>query len=86
MNRDKLIEVINECLTKQLHITEIDIESELVADYCADDLDIVELTMRLEEALQIDINDDELAKVKTVKQLYDYIEKVNSDGKFSGRS
>lgn len=86
MNRDRLIGVINECLTKQLHVTEINIESELVADYCADDLDIVELTMRLEEALHININDDELAKVKTVKQLYDYIEKVNSDDNISGRS
>lgn len=50
-------------------------ETNFEKDLGADDLDQVELTMKFEEAFNIEIPDDDAAKLKTVKDATDYIQK-----------
>lgn len=44
-----------------------------VDDLGADSLDTVELVMALEEKFDVEIPDDEAAKIRTVQQALDYI-------------
>ena len=48
--------------------------SALVADLQADSLDIVEISMALEETFCIAIEDDDIPNLQTVGQIVDYIE------------
>jgi len=50
-------------------------EANLVDHLGADSLDIVELTMALEEAFDTEIPDDAAEKIRTVQDLFDYAEK-----------
>lgn len=42
-------------------------------DLGADSLDLVEFVMELEEALEIEISDDEAAKILTVQDVFDFV-------------
>ena len=48
-------------------------EDSLTEDLEADSLDAVELNMALEDACGVSIPDEELAKLKTVGDIYNYI-------------
>ena len=48
-------------------------EADLAEDLEADSLDAVELNMALEDACGVSIPDEELAKLKTVGDIYNYI-------------
>lgn len=48
-------------------------ESQLVDDLGADSLDLVELTMDLEEKFTIKIPDEDLGKLTDVKSVVDYV-------------
>ena len=76
-----VFEKIRKILSDQLEIDEesITMESDLVEDLKADSLAIVELIMDLEQEFDMDIPDEELPKVTTVKDVASYIEK-NVDG------
>ena len=50
-----------------------DEEASLTEDLEADSLDAVELNMALEDACGVSIPDEELAKLKTVGDIYNYI-------------
>ena len=50
-----------------------DMEASLTEDLEADSLDAVELNMALEDACGVSIPDEELAKLKTVGDIYNYI-------------
>lgn len=52
---------------------DITMEARLVEDLEADSLDAVELNMALEDACGVSIPDEELAKLKTVGDIYNYI-------------
>lgn len=69
-------ERINKIIGEQLGVKEDDIkpESSFVDDLGADSLDTVELVMALEEELDVEIPDDEAAKLNTVESVYKYIE------------
>lgn len=54
------------------------LEAKLMDDLGIDSLDVVELNMALEEAFEIAIADEELAKFVTVKDIVDYIDKNNA--------
>jgi len=45
-----------------------------VDDLGADSLDTVELVMALEEEFDVEIPDDEAAKIRTVQQALDYVQ------------
>lgn len=72
MTFDKVKEIIMETLScGQENIT---LEATLMDDLGADSLDAVELNMALEEAFNITIPDEALAKFVTVKDIVDYID------------
>ena len=51
----------------------VTMEASLTEDLEADSLDAVELNMALEDACGVSIPDGELAKLKTVGDIYNYI-------------
>ena len=62
---------------KQLGIEEDKIvpEANFTKDLGADSLDVVELVMAFEEAFKIEIDDESAAKIETVEDAIDFIEK-----------
>ena len=71
-----VFEKVKKILSNQLEIEEdkITIDSDLVEDLKADSLDIVELIMDLEQEFDLEIPDEDLPKVTTVRDVVDYIE------------
>ena len=51
----------------------VTMEASLTEDLEADSLDAVELNMALEDACGVSIPDEELAKLKTVGDIYNYL-------------
>jgi len=70
---DKVVEIIME----QLDVTKEECvpEASFIDDLGADSLDIVELIMALEENFSIEINDDELRKIRTIQDSINFIKK-----------
>ena len=71
-----VFEKVKKILSEQLEIEEdkITIDSDLVEDLKADSLDIVELIMDLEQEFDLEIPDEDLPKVTTVRDVVEYIE------------
>ena len=53
-------------------------EASLTADLNADSLDTVELIMEFEKEFGVSIPDEETQKINTVKDVIDYIEKLQA--------
>ena len=52
---------------------EVKLDTNLVEDLEADSLEIVELSMALQEKLGVGIEDEDLEKIHTVQDILDYI-------------
>lgn len=70
----KIIGLIAEKLGKKAD--EIKLESRLIEDLGADSLDIVELIMAFEDEFNISLPDEDVAKMKTIGNIIDYITKI----------
>jgi len=66
---------INKIIEEQLGVEadRIKPEASFIDDLGADSLDIVELVMAMEEEFELEIPDEEAEKLKTVKDVQDYI-------------
>jgi acyl carrier protein len=53
-------------------------ESQFIADFGADSLDVVEFVLELEDAFDINITDNQAQKITTVKDAIDHIELIIS--------
>ena len=51
------------------------LEASFVDDLGADSLDLVELIMEMEEAFGVEIADEELEKIRTIKDVIDFLQK-----------
>jgi acyl carrier protein len=71
--QNKIIDIIANQLGVDKEI--ITPEANVVDDLGADSLDVVELVMALEEAFDMEIPDEDAEKIRTVKDIYDYLEK-----------
>jgi acyl carrier protein len=73
MNKQEIEEKVRKVLAEQLARDEGEItaESRFEEDLDADSLDLVEVVLALEEALGIDIPEEEMEGVKTVGQAVD---------------
>jgi len=73
-----VFEKIKSIIADELGIEEetIEIDSNLAEDLGADSLDAVELIMAIEEEFDIEIDDSAATKIKTVKDIVDYLESV----------
>lgn len=72
MTFDKIKEIIMETLSCDADA--ITMEASLMDDLGADSLDAVELSMAVEEAFDMTIDEDALANFKTVADLVNYVE------------
>jgi acyl carrier protein len=68
---EKVISIIIE----QLDVTreECSIEASFIDDLGADSLDLVELIMEMEEIFNVQIADNELEKIRTIRNVLDYL-------------
>ncbi|MFZ9034541.1 MAG: acyl carrier protein [Francisellaceae bacterium] len=71
-----LREKVNAIIVEQLGVKAEDVkpEASFIDDLGADSLDTVELVMALEEEFDTEIPDEEAEKIKTVQDVYSYIE------------
>jgi len=76
----KIEEKVKEIIIEQLDITEGECvpDAAFIDDLGADSLDIVELIMAMEDHFGLEISDDDLAKIRTVKDISDYIQEKMS--------
>jgi acyl carrier protein len=68
---ERVIKVVME----QLDVTKEECvpEASFIDDLGADSLDLVELIMEMEEAFGIEIADEELEKIRTIKDILDFL-------------
>ncbi|MDP0488130.1 MAG: acyl carrier protein [Fusobacterium sp. JB021] len=71
-----MLEKIREIVVEQLGVDadQITVDANFIDDLGADSLDTVELIMAFEEEFDIEIPDTDAEKIKTVKDVIDYIE------------
>lgn len=69
------LEQVKKILAEQFSMSEDDINmnTSFVEDIGADSLDLVELVMALEQEFDLEIDDDEVEKIKTVGDAVRYI-------------
>jgi len=72
--QSKIIDIIANQLGVEKDI--ITPEANVVDDLGADSLDVVELVMALEEAFDLEIPDEDAENIRTVKDIFEYLEKV----------
>lgn len=72
---------VNRIIFEQLGVKHEDVkpESSFIDDLGADSLDTVELVMALEEEFDTEIPDEEAEKIKTVQDVYNYINAHNNN-------
>jgi acyl carrier protein len=70
---EKVIKLVME----QLDVTKEQcvIEASFIDDLGADSLDLVELIMEMEEVFGVEIADEELEKIRTIKDVIDFLQK-----------
>ena len=71
-----VFEKVREILCDQLDLEEdnVTMDSDIIEDFEADSLDVVDLVMSLEDEFSIEIPDEQIEKVKTVCDIVHYIE------------
>ena len=71
-----MIEKIKEILAKQLNcsVDTIEDDANIMEDLDADSLDIVEMLMTVEDMFGVAVPDDDVAGLKTVRDIAEYIE------------
>jgi acyl carrier protein len=80
MNREELRDKLKAIIAGQLSIKSEDIIDGATFDELgADSLDRVEVVMKIEEALDIELNDDEMEKISTFAELVDYVDRISQD-------
>ncbi len=68
-------ESVIKIIIEQLNVSEEECvpEAKFIDDLGADSLDLVELVMAMEDHFGLEISDDDLAKISTIKDVIDYI-------------
>ena len=76
MDRAQLIEKLFDivCNGLDLDASEISLDADLREDFDADSLDMVDLIMDIEDEFGVEVPDEILDKLVTVKDVVDYIE------------
>ena len=59
--------------TLSCNVEDVKLDTNLIEDLEADSLEIVELSMALQENLGVGIEDEDLEKIHTVQDILDYI-------------
>ncbi len=77
MNREELFKKVAEIISEKLNvpIEDIDEDSHLIEDLGADSLDAFDLVMVFEDEFGVKIEDEEVEKVLTVRNIVDLLSK-----------
>ena len=75
MSEEEILEKVTTILKDQLSIDnkEVKLESQLIDDLGADSLDLVEISMALEEEFSIEVPDDQVESIHTVEDVVKFI-------------
>jgi acyl carrier protein len=75
MSEEEIFEKVTTILKNQLSIDnkEVKLESQLIDDLGADSLDLVEISMALEEEFSIEVPDDQVESIHTVEDVVKFI-------------
>lgn len=67
---------VKEILAEQLgaDTSKITLDTNVATDLGADSLDLVEILMSLEDEFGVSIPDEQIAEIKTVRQIVDFVE------------
>lgn len=70
---EKVIKLVME----QLDVTQEEcvLDASFIDDLGADSLDLVELIMEMEEVFSVEISDDELEHIRSIKDVIDFLKK-----------
>jgi acyl carrier protein len=76
MEDSQTFEKVRDTIVKALTVDkdQVKMESQFIEDLGADSLDIVELLMQLEENFEINIPEEDQDKIRTVKDVVEYID------------
>lgn len=76
LKREEIVEKVKSVLCERLAVSEEDVllEAALKDDLDADSLDLVEITIVLEDFYGVSLPSDELADIKTVADIVEFIE------------
>ena len=77
MSRNEIFNKVAELITAQLPVSidKVTMESKLVEDLGADSANVMILVFDLEREFNVEVDNDMLATVETVKDIVDYLEK-----------
>ena len=77
MNRNEIFNKVAELITAQLPVSidKVQMDSRLVEDLGADSANVMILVFDLEREFNVEVDNDMLASVETVKDIVDYLEK-----------
>jgi acyl carrier protein len=82
MDKEQIFEKVKEMVIDTLQFDgDVTLDSSFADDLQADSLDVVELTMALEEQYGITIPDEELPNIKTVGDIVNYIDEHQDEAK-----
>ena len=73
---EKIVELIAEKLCKKKE--QVTMSARLVEDLGADSLDVVELIMAFEDEFNVSLPDEDIASMKTVGDIVNYINKLKN--------
>lgn len=73
-----MLEKVKEIVAESLNVEESTLSetTSFKEDLGADSLDLFEMVMALEESFNVEIPSEDLEKIKTIKDVKDYIEKL----------
>ena len=76
--QNNIFGALRKIVASQLSVKEdiVKLEADFTNDLGADSLDMVELVMAIEEGFDIEVPDDVVGEIKTVKQAVDFIHDV----------
>mgnify|MGYP000203758319 FL=1 len=75
MNREQIFEKIREIVVEELGVSaeKVTEQARFIEDLGADSIGVMELVMKMEEAFDIQIPDQDIEKIRTVGDAIDYI-------------
>lgn len=79
MEKKALFEKVKQVLAQQLKIKDTDkitMESNIVADFNADSIDIIEMLMELEDTYNISVPSEKALEMKTVKDVVEFLQSI----------
>ncbi|SFM41747.1 acyl carrier protein [Thermodesulforhabdus norvegica] len=78
MDKEAIKQRVVDLIVEKLGVEKEDVkpEAHVVDDLGADSLDVVELVMALEEEFDIEIPDEDAENIRTVQDIFDYIDRV----------